>query len=286
MNGIFLRTSAHLCVTIVVASCTTSAIAQKPLPIGSSTITIGYDTNSGPVSFTDSRNWDDAAFGAASAIPLGDAPNIRAFNAVNSFGRRTFTAQTHPEVLGPDETLVTHGFFKDVPAGASEDFFPDIAVGSDLTIRVEGMQFDRAINVDQTTFLMHALWNEQADQLDQPYFELHNQYTATDPYRDSDAFEDANVFTDILTPNTVFEAVSPQFTGEGTDTIAFEITVPYSILKNLEETGQQVPDGLPAPQGFLEPFHFHFEYVVVPEPTTLMLMSACIGIVTRRRRNE
>jgi MYXO-CTERM domain-containing protein len=285
-SGMISRNFGGLvCALAVVSMFALEGLGQQPLPVGSASISIGYETTTGPVEFSGDLAWDDAAMGPQAAIALGDAPNIRAFNAINSFGRRTFAAQTHPSVLGANESLVSNGFFKDVPTGAGDDFFPDITEGSDLTIRVEGMQFDTNVTVDESTFMLHVLWNDQASQLDTPYLELHNHHTATDPFRDFDTFVDANVFTDILTPNTTLAAVSPTFSGEGTDTLDFEISVPYSILRNLEESGQDVDPGLPAPHGFLEPFHFHFEYVVVPEPGAGLLAMglAGIGLIRRRR---
>jgi len=37
-----------------------------------------------------------------------------------------------------------------------------------------------------------------------------------------------------------------------------------------------------APQGFLEPFHFHFEYAVSPEPGTLGLIAMGMMLMGRR----
>ena len=73
--------------------------------------------------------------------------------------------------------------------------------------------------------------------------------------------------------------------GNGTNQLDLTVSFPYGILRNLEETGQDVPDHLRAPQGFLEPWHFHLEYVV-PEPATLAMVLPGICLVFRSHRRK
>lgn len=263
------------------------APAERPVPSGQSAVTISYQTASGAVSFSGNRGYlDEANLGPSDATILGGAPNIAAFNSVNSFGRRTALANSNPNfanVLGPNESLVTHAFFKNVPAGGLvEPFFPGLVENGDLTITVENIQFAQPVTVDQSTFMMHVLWNaDQVDRLVPFYTNVHNHHTETNHFRDFDDFLNGGIFNDSPS-NTALGAVTAQFTGSGTDTLGFSITVPYTILRNLEDIGQSVPAGLPAPQGFLEPFHFHFEYIVTPEPTSLMLVLAATLFARRR----
>lgn len=291
-----VKESRSICVGAFAASAVVGMLtcgvvrAAPPIPIGSSTVTVGYDTTGGAVSFSGSRDFLSDATGPGDATVLGSAPNITAFNSVNSFGRRTALANSNPafaDVLGPNESLITHAFFKNVPSQLNDDFFPDLVPNGDLTFTVDDIHFDGPVTVDESTLLMHVLFNgDQVDQLPNFYFNVHNHHTGTDPFRNFDEFINGGIFSDFpfTGANYVLGDVTPQFTGNGTDTLGFSVTVPYDILKNIEEVGQQVPAGLPAPQGFLEPFHFHFEYVVTPEPATLALLLPGVLLISRRRR--
>ena len=264
------------------------ARAERPIPNGPATVMLGYETTSGPVSFSGLRNFEPDAEGPGDATILGAAPNVRMFNSINSFGRRTALANSNPifaDVLGPDETLIAHAFFKNVPFDVDEDFFPDIVEGADVSISIGPITFDHPVTVVDSTVLFHTLWNEQADELEHPYHHLHNLHTAADPFRDFDDFVAGGIFATFPENNFTLASITPTFTGNGTDTLMLNIDIPYDMLKNLEEKGHgKVPPGLPAPHGFLEPFHFHVEYVVTPEPATLaMLLPACWWLNRRRQ---
>ncbi len=266
-----------------------AAVAERPVPVGESTVTVEYETAAGPVSFQGNRDYLGDAVGPGNATVLGAAPNIAAFNSVNSFGRRTALANTNPvfaDVLGPEESLVAHAFFKNVPGQTNDAFFSNIVEDGDVTITVEGIQFDRPVSVVEETFLMHVLWNgDQADQLNPPYINVHNHHTGSASFRDEADFLAGGIFSEFPA-NTTFGTVAPVFEQIDPSTLGFSITIPYSMLRHLEDQGQSVPAGLPGPQGFLEPFHFHFEYVVVPEPGTLVLLLGGVLVVRRRARRR
>ncbi len=255
--------------TLLAAFAGQTVIAQ-PIPVGTSTITMTYETTAGEVSFSGDRDYLPGAGGPSDATALGDAPNIRAFNSVNSFGRRAFLANSNPVfagVLRDDESLIAHAFFKNVPTDIGEDFFPDLVTGGSLTVTVGPINFAEPVRIDPTTVMLHALWSaNQADQLPLLYINLHNHHTESTAFREFDDFINGGVFSNFPVANYVLGDLAVTVGGNGTTSLNLSITIPYTMLENLEETGQVVPPGLPAPQGFLEPFHFHIEYTVAPTP--------------------
>lgn len=267
-----------------------SIALARPMPSGTSTTTISYTTTSGEKSFSQSSN-DYTGRNLSDADLLGAAPNVMSFNSVNIFGRRTFLATGGAPVLDAEsESLVTHAFFK---GDNNDDFFPNVTADSMVTVKVDNIVFDQPVFVDHSTVLLHALW--RANQVDLfpiegRYENLHNHHTISGSFRDFDAFVGPVFRTSIATgvPNYVVPNQDVTFTveGSGTNTLNIELIFPYSLLTNLEETGQVVPDGLPAPHGTLEPFHFHVEYVVTPEPTTLTLLGMAAWATLHRRRRR
>lgn len=86
--------------------------------------------------------------------------------------------------------------------------------------------------------------------------------------------------------------IAPYITllGDGTDTIGFLAEIPYSLFAHPHEghAGGHHGDpyeGLPAPHGFLEPYHFHFETLLsaVPEPMTLTLLALGAWVASGRK---
>ena len=265
-----------------------AARASAPVPIGPSDVTVSYPTDSGPASFTDSLSYTGT--NPLDASNLGGAPNIGAFNSQSVFAWRNRVQPFHPNVIGANETVISHAFFKITPNGLPNnagDFFPGISEDAEITISIMNQQFDQPVFVREDTFLLHTLWDiEQADQLEHPYHHAHNVHSATDPFRDfADFFSPVAAFADLPEPNYTLGTVTPVITGEGTDTLNVSLTLPYHMLMHLSEMGHEPPPaGLPAPHGFLEPFHIHFEYVVVPEPSALALLAVGAMAVARRRR--
>lgn len=251
-----------------------------PVPMGESNVRLSYQTSDGEE--VRQSNVDYSGRGPGDVIPLGGDPRFGYFNSVNAFGRRGLIDGAVHE----GESLLAHALFKGMPR--SEDFFADMVEGSDIVLEVTNIQFDEIVYFEEDTFMMHMLWDaDQVDLLDEPYVNLHDHNTEAENFREFEDFFPL-VFTDRPVPNYALGAMAGrvEYFGEGTDTLGFRVTVPYSMLMNFEEMGQEVPDGLPAPFGFLEPFHFHYEFVVsrVPEPATAMLLLAGLPIVIRRRR--
>lgn len=267
--------------------CADGAVQARPLPVGSSTTTLSYPTGAGGEIQSFSASIDYTGAVLPDAVPLVGAPNVRSFNSVNSFGRRMFVFNTGPQfadALKPDESQIAHAFFKIDNGG---DYFPEITAGGDVTIQVENVTFDQPVFLDASTVMLHVLWrDDQVSALDERYINLHNHHTATDPFRDSSLFTNSGVFTTFPVPNFVLDAagLDVAINGNGTNQLDLTVSFPYEMLRNLEEMGQAVPDGVPAPQGFLEPFHFHLEYVV-PEPATLLLLlpGTCLLLRSRHR---
>ncbi len=274
----FARRSRVVTAALLMTACLIGEAAYgRPLPTGMSTTTISYPTSTGQVIASGER--DCSGLGPTDATVLVGADNIKAFNSLNEFGRRAVVGG----VVGPNESLIAHAFYKTDNNG---EYFPGLIEGGDIHLRFENIQFDQPVTVAEDTILLHALWNaDQADQLEQFYISIQNHHTAASPYRDSDAFFAAGVFNQFPVPTVQYGDIQPVISGNGTDMISIELTFPYELLRNFEETGQVVPPGLPAPQGFLEPFHFHLEYVVTPEPTSLVLLlsGVLVGLARRRR---
>ncbi len=252
----------------------------QPVPLGTSTTTISYQVpgDTGPVwvNFSGDRNFNGV--GPTDATVLAGADNIKIFNSWNQFGRRAIV----PGALRPGESLITHAFYKTDNGGA---YFPDLIQGGQIRLQFDNIHFDRPVTVNENTMMLHALWNaDQVDQLDWFYISLQNHHTASFAFRDMDAFYGAGVFNQFPVPTVALGDINPTITGNGTDTIGIDLTFPYDMLMNFEENGQTLPPGLPGPQGFLESFHFHLEYIVTPEPGSLALLLTGTLLAVRRRR--
>lgn len=266
-----------------------TARAADPVPVQPSTVTVSYPTESGPASYSGNR-------GYTGLFPtnLGGAPNIGVFNDYNVFSFRDRVQDTgvHPNVIGPNETTISHALYKVTSSGQFNndgEYFPGITKDGDITISITDQKFDRPVNVARNTFLLHALWDEaQFTQLEHPYHHGHNAHTAVDPFRDFDEFfSPYAAFADLPESNYTLGTIAPIITGEGTDTLNVSVTFPYHMLMHLEEEMMHAPPaGLPAPHGFLEPYHIHIEYAVypVPEPSALALVALGALAVARRRR--
>ncbi len=258
--------------------------AERPIPNGPATVTLRYDTAIETLEYSAQRGFQDNAIGPGNATILDGAPNITAFNSVNSFGRRTALASNLPfaHVIGENESLITNAFFKNVPNGqVGDEFFPGLVQDGNITISIQDITFDGPVHLDPSTLMLHVLFFP--DQFDQvhPLGHHHNHHTQTDPFRDIDDFLLGGIFsTDPL--DHLLADINPTISGNGTNTLGVSLTFPYSILQSLEGPAA-VPGGLPAPQGFLEPFHFHLEYVVTPEPASAMLVALGGALAFSRR---
>jgi len=276
-----------LCAFGALAFFTSVVGAVGPIPVGPADITFQYTKIGGEVVTLQEQKLYNGS--AGSQVPLDGNQGIQYFSSVNTFGRRLEI----PGAVRDNESLLTHAFFKDVftpqPGGIYEDFFADIDTTTDLVISVQNIQFAEPTWIAANTFLQHALWDaNQADQVDPFYHHTHNAHTLTDPFRDFEDFFPI-VFEDFPMPNYTVglfgQTADVDITGQGTTNLGVSVTMPYEQLMHLEHMPDTtVPSNLPAPGGFLEPFHFHFEFVVVPEPTTLALLGAVVPLLMRRRR--
>lgn len=260
-----------------------AATAVGPIPIGEADVSLSYMTDSGLRVLSSSVDYSGKS--SNDAIPLGGDARVGYFNSVNSFGRRPLI----DGAIRDDESLLTHSIFK--PPAHDTNLFPDIVAGSSITLEVQNIHLTEPGFVQRDTVLMHKIWDaDQVDQLPNFYINLNDHDTGTDPFRDFADFFPL-VFTDFPVPNYDLAALSGpselEVFGDGTDTLGFRITVPYDRFRNFEDVTQQVPPGLPAPFGFLEPFHFHVEFAVssVPEPgAALMLLAGCPYVLRRKRK--
>lgn len=258
-------------------------VSAQPIPIGESTVTVAYPTTGGSESFSADRDFRGTYF--PDALPLDDAPNIKMFQAVNAYGRRVNVSNQFPDVIGDNESVVAHGFLKIDNNG---DYFPGIPADGTVSVRIENIRFSEPVHLDESTFLFHTFWDlNQSDRLDRFYDHPHNLHTLTDAFRNEEEFRMAHEIVENPAPHHVFGDLGPlvTITGQDTDTLSILVEIPYEMFKHLHEEGQMVPDDLPAPHGFLEPYHFHLEYVVaaVPEPGSLILLGAAMLLGGWRR---
>ncbi|GIK15738.1 MAG: hypothetical protein BroJett003_07020 [Planctomycetota bacterium] len=237
-----------------------AAMAHPPEPIGTANITMRWMTMHGHEEvLTDVRDFTGRDH--EDAVPLDGDHHINCFFSVNSFGIRTDVRGAIQE----DESLIAHAFFKD-HHDHSHDYFHMIeSEDTRITIEITGIHFEHPVTVVRPTILLHKFWDaDQVDRLSNFYINLHNYGLSTDLWRDFGLFF-PNTFSDFPVPNyDLGEATSigdVTVIGDGTNEISIIFSFPYSVFKHYEETGQDVPDGLPAPFGYLEPFHFHMEWI-------------------------
>lgn len=276
--------SIGLFAVCLMALLSSAALATGPTPIGEADITFSYPMMDG-MTYSVSDSMDFSGVGHEDAVPLGGNHQLSFFNSANNFGARNF----YPDAIGDNETVIAHAMFKGHDTH-DDVYFHDMDVSGAVTLEVANIQFDQPTWILEDTLMLHKMWDaDQVDQLPNFYINVSNYESLQDPFRDSDAFFPLH-FTDFPEPNYDFGGLAEHggivsISGQGTTSLTLSVTIPYSMFRNFEDVDQDVPDHLPAPAGYLEPFHFHVEYVVssVPEPASLCLLLAATPLVLRRR---
>jgi hypothetical protein len=272
--------------------------ALNPQPVGTSMTTVRYDTATTPQSYGRSFGYLGPGAGLGDIVNIGGAPNLGGFIAFNTLGRRTAVLGEAPTAQAANETLMRHGFYK---AGVNDqlnkgdEFFTGIDTEGNITLEVTGITFDRPVKVREDTFLLHMLWDGgQVDgwgldgDLNARLFHTNNHHLVSG-FRDfSDFFLGSNPVFKTNPDNYIAGTIAPVVTQTAPNIIDVSLTFPYRLLTHLEDDGMGPPANppLPAPGGFLEPFHFHLEYLVVPEPGAGALLAATTVLISRRSRRR
>jgi hypothetical protein len=270
-----------------------------PVPLGSNLTTVSYDTASGPIGFDTTLGYHGPGASLNDIEYLPGSGTLGAFVAYNALGRRSLVVSQDPAAQAPNETLMRHGVYKynaNNQIDAASDFFAGVNVEGNVTLTIENITFDRPVQVRENTLLLHALWDiEQMDQLgvddqgqSRAYNSAHNHHLA-DGFRNFGSFflGGSPVFVNSP-PNYALSGITATVTHDAPNVIDVNISFPYRLLTHLEDDGLGIPIGveLPAPGGFLEPWHFHLEYLVVPEPSSLALLLAGLLAVRRGKHGK
>jgi hypothetical protein len=300
MSRTVFRCTCALTFCAVFVSSAAAGPTLNPQPTGTAMTTVSYlNEVGGQSSYSEALNFHGPGASVADVNNIGNSPNIGGFIAYNTLGRRTDAIAADPSVQHANETLMRHGFYKAGaddsvnPTSKANDFFSGIDADGNITITIENITFDRPVTVREDTFLLHALWDlDQVDLLDfgnvgapRAYNTPHNQHLVSN-FRDFDSFFlGGNAPFDDNPANYVENAITPVVSYDAPNIIDISLTVPYRIFTHLEDDGLGIPNGvsLPAPGGFLEPFHLHLEYLVAPEPGSLALLLSGVALIGRRR---
>jgi hypothetical protein len=268
-----------------------------PVPVGTHSATVMYDDGAPPpAAFSATLPYHGPGASLNDIEYFPGSSNLGAFTSFNTLGRRTEVIPLDPAVQAPNETLMRHGFYKfnsGNQINVDDDFFAGIDVEGNVTVKIENITFDRPVQVRQKTFLLHMLWDiDQVDMLEMGghhghAYNAHHNLHLIDGFRNFSSFFLGGSPEFVSHPaNFALGDINPVVTHDAPNVIDVEITFPYRLLTHLEDMGMGIPDGvdLPAPGGFLEPWHFHLEYLVVPEPGSLALLAGGALLLRRRRR--
>jgi len=296
-----------LCACMLTACTLTGAVSTRaalagptlfPVPLGTNTTTVSHDIiGGGTANFPVTLDYHGPGASLNDIEHVPGSSNLGAFVAYNALGRRTEVIPLDPAAQAPNETLMRHGIYKfnaSNQINVGDEFLPQVDVEGNITFTIENITFDRPVQVRQNTFLLHALWDiDQVDMLgvddhghSHAYNSHHNAHLVSG-FRNFSSFFLGGSPVFVSSPaNFALGVINPTVTHDAPNIIDVSITFPYRMLTNLEDMGMGVPDGmgLPAPGGFLEPWHFHLEYLVVPEPAALTLLAGGAGLMLLRRR--
>ena len=185
----------------------------------------------------------------AERTPLGG--NISCYAAVG--GTRLTKGAGHPRGV-----VVRVGFYKIDNARA---FFEGITADSEITVTMEGIRFNQPVEPNPASVIQHLKYDRGEMQACGLPGDAREQFNTADP---RDTLNDRvrpgiDTRLGVLSPNDGklgSAAVSLAEDGSVTMTTTFR----YPALRNLRD-----PWKSDLPNTFLEPYHFHIEFEVLPE---------------------
>lgn len=166
----------------------------------------------------------------------------------------------------PSGAIVRVGFYKTVNA---RPFFEQLADGSDIHIRLEGVYFNQPIAPRPETILQHIKYTTEdlaACGLGGESINLYNTASKTDTLAGKIVPDSARMG---IVNSDQPGAAKVDVRVEADGSLSLDATFPYALLRHVKDPWLRT-----APGSFQEPTHFHIEVEVLPEEVAKSLEPA------------
>lgn len=164
----------------------------------------------------------------------------------------------------PKGAIVRVGFYK---VDGREWFFEDIADGGAVTIRMEGVKFQRPARARAESLVHHAKFEDPnsvlgctASAAAAARDNMIDLYNTADPSDTLNGRVTARNGRPGVLDERAGAGASTKFTTEADGSISMEVVIPYALFKHPDD-----PWLRSGPGDFAEPFHFHVEFEVLPD---------------------